>query len=84
MENFKERFDNEIIKALIVTKEEIQPSAKFIDDLRADSLDMVELVMEFENEFKVSIPDEAVENIVTVQDAEDYLLNMLKTTETPK
>lgn len=84
MENFKERFDNAIIKALIVTKEEIQPSAKFIDDLRADSLDMVELVMEFENEFKVSIPDEAVENIVTVQDAEDYLLNMLKTTETPK
>lgn len=70
MENFKERFDKLLIDKLGVSQEDLKPEAKFTDDLGADSLDMVELIMEFESEFKVTIPDDDTEEILTVIDAE--------------
>ncbi len=77
MENFKERFDKLLIDKLGVSQEDLKPEAKFTDDLGADSLDMVELIMEFESEFKVTIPDDDTEEIVTVIDAEEYLKSKL-------
>jgi len=53
--------------------DKIIPSANFADDLGADSLDTVELVMALEEEFEIEIPDEAAEKIITVQDAVDYI-----------
>ncbi len=58
-------------------KEEIKNAASFIDDLGADSLDTVELVMALEEEFDTEIPDEAAEKITTVQEAIDYIVNNL-------
>ena len=77
MENFKERFDKLLIDKLGVSQEYLKPEAKFTDDLGADSLDMVELIMEFESEFKVTIPDDDTEEILTVIDAEEYLKSKL-------
>lgn len=77
MENFKEKFDNIICEKLAVEKEELTPDAKFTDNLGADSLDMVELVMEFEKEFNIAIPDEVADKIRTVADAENYLRKQL-------
>jgi acyl carrier protein len=62
-----------IMKQLAVNAEQLTPAASFIDDLGADSLDTVELVMALEDEFSVKIPDEDAEKIVTVQDAIDYM-----------
>jgi acyl carrier protein len=56
----------------------VTPEASFTNDLGADSLDTVELIMEFEKEFKLSIPDEAAEKIVTVGDAITYLEGNVK------
>jgi acyl carrier protein len=56
-----------------VGEEEIKPTSSFIEDLGADSLDIVELVMAMEEEFEVEIPDEEAENIKTVQDAVNYI-----------
>ena len=56
-----------------VGEEEVTTSASFIDDLGADSLDTVELVMAFEEEFEIEIPDEEAEKISTVQDAVEYI-----------
>jgi acyl carrier protein len=56
-----------------VGEEEIKPASSFIEDLGADSLDIVELVMAMEEEFEVEIPDEEAENIKTVQDAVNYV-----------
>lgn len=81
MENFKDKFENLIIDKLGVEKIQIISDAKFIDDLGADSLDMVELVMEFEHEFNISIPDEVAEEIKTVAEAEKYILSILNTKE---
>ncbi len=81
MENFKEKFNNLIIEKLGVEKEQITPEAKFTEDLGADSLDMVELVMEFEREFKITIPDDDAEQIKTIADAEKYILNILNKKE---
>ncbi|VXD25847.1 acyl carrier protein (ACP) [Planktothrix serta PCC 8927] len=58
---------------LDVEEDKITPSANFIDDLGADSLDTVELVMALEEEFEVEIPDEDAENIKTVQDVVNYI-----------
>ena len=77
MENFKDRFDNVIMEKLGVKKEEITPEAKFNDDLGADSLDMVELVMEFEKAFDIIIPDDDGDRIKNVADAEKYILTIL-------
>ena len=69
---------NEIIaESLGVSTDEIQTTASFIDDLGADSLDIVELVMAIEKEFSIEIPDEDAEKIATVQDATYYVGNHL-------
>jgi len=67
------------IKAIIteqlgIEEEEVVPEAKFIDDLGADSLDTVELIMAFEETFDIEIPDEDAEKITTVQEAIDYVV----------
>ncbi len=62
-----------IADQLGVGEEEIKPTSSFIEDLGADSLDIVELVMAMEEEFEVEIPDEEAENIKTVQDAVNYV-----------
>lgn len=62
-----------IVEVLGIDDQEVTPSASFVDDLGADSLDTVELVMAFEEKFYLNISDEDAETIVTVQDAVDYL-----------
>jgi len=62
-----------IVQQLGVDAEKVTAAASFVDDLGADSLDVVELVMAFEEEFGVEIPDEAAEKIATVKDANDFL-----------
>jgi len=62
-----------IIDKLGVDEGEIQPKARFIEDLGADSLDSVELIMKFEEEFDIEIPDTDSEKIRSVQDANDYI-----------
>ena len=62
-----------IIEQLDVTEDEVTPTASFVDDLGADSLDTVERVMAFEEEFGIEIPDEDAEKIKTVQDATEYI-----------
>jgi acyl carrier protein len=62
-----------------VDKSEITRETSFINDLNADSLDTVELVMEFEDEFDMSIPDEEAEKIQTVGAAIEYIVNIVKT-----
>ncbi|HBG47558.1 MAG TPA: acyl carrier protein [Deltaproteobacteria bacterium] len=62
-----------IIDQLDVTEEEVTSPASFVDDLGADSLDTVEMVMAFEEEFGIEIPDEDAEKIKTVQDAVEYI-----------
>jgi acyl carrier protein len=62
-----------IVEQLGVDEGEVTPNASFVDDLGADSLDTVELVMAFEEGFEIEIPDEDAEKIRTVQDAIDYI-----------
>lgn len=62
-----------IVDQLGVDEKQVVPTASFVDDLGADSLDTVELVMALEEEFDVEIPDEVAEKISTVQDAFDYI-----------
>lgn len=63
-----------IVTKMGVSKDQIKDDAKFTDDLGADSLDTVELIMEFENKFGIQIPDEEAEKIGTVQNAIDYIV----------
>ena len=69
----EQKVRNIIADQLGVSEEEIKITSSFIDDLGADSLDIVELVMAMEEEFEVEIPDEEAENIKTVQDAVTYI-----------
>lgn len=62
-----------IVEQLSVDKDKVAPGASFVDDLGADSLDLVELIMAMEEEFDVEIPDEEAEKITTVQDAIDFV-----------
>ncbi|MFW5960532.1 MAG: acyl carrier protein [Chitinivibrionales bacterium] len=62
-----------IAEELSVDAEKVTPEASFVDDLGADSLDQVELIMKLEDEFSVEIPDEDAEKLKTVKDALDYL-----------
>jgi acyl carrier protein len=73
MADIIERVKKIIIEQLDVAEEDVVPSASFVDDLGADSLDQVELIMAMEEEFNVSISDEDAEKIVTVQNAIDYV-----------
>jgi len=73
MSNIEERVKKIIIEQLGVKEEEVKFAASFVDDLGADSLDTVELVMALEEEFDTEIPDEEAEKITTVQAAIDYV-----------
>jgi acyl carrier protein len=71
--NVEERVRKIIAEQLGVEEEDITPESSFVEDLGADSLDTVELVMAFEEEFGIEIPDEDAEKILTVQNSIDYI-----------
>jgi acyl carrier protein len=73
MSEIAEKVKSIIVDKLGVEESEVTPEASFTNDLGADSLDTVELIMEFEKEFNVSIPDDQAENIQTVAQAVTYL-----------
>lgn len=73
MAGIEEKVKECIVSQLGVNEDEVTPSASFIDDLGADSLDVVELVMAFEEKFGIEIPDEDTEKIRTVGDAVKYI-----------
>ena len=73
MSNIEERVKKIIIEQLGVKEEDVKNAASFVDDLGADSLDTVELVMALEEEFDTEIPDEEAEKITKVQSAIDYI-----------
>ncbi len=67
-----------VVEQLGVTKEELAPEASFIDDLGADSLDIVELVMAMEEEFDIEIPDDDAEKIQTIKDVISYVKDKIE------
>jgi acyl carrier protein len=73
MASIDEKVKQIVVEQLGVDEGEVTPKASFVDDLGADSLDQVELVMAFEEGFDLEIPDDAAEKIRTVQDAIDYI-----------
>ncbi len=73
MSNIAQRVSKIIVDKLGVDESEVTPEASFTNDLGADSLDTVELIMEFEKEFDIAIPDDQAENIQTVGQAIEYL-----------
>ena len=73
MENTEEQVKKIVMDHLGIEESKVTPVSKFIDDLGADSLDTVELVMAFEDKFGIEIPDDAAETILTVQNAIDYI-----------
>ena len=73
MSSIEERVKKIVVEQLGVNEDQVANSASFVDDLGADSLDTVELVMALEEEFETEIPDEEAENITTVQQAIDYV-----------
>ncbi|MGH9453519.1 MAG: acyl carrier protein [Terriglobia bacterium] len=80
MASIEEKVKQLIVEQLGVDEQEVTPSAHIIDDLGADSLDIVELVMTFEESFSIEIPDEDAEKIQTVKDAADYIQAHVKST----
>lgn len=78
MSTIEEKVKSIIVEKLGVDAAEVKPEASFTNDLGADSLDTVELIMEFEREFGVSIPDDQSEKISTVGDAIAYIENANK------
>jgi acyl carrier protein len=78
MENIEQRVKKIVAEQLGVNEADIKNESSFIDDLGADSLDTVELVMALEDEFETEIPDEEAEKITTVQQAIDYVTNHSK------
>jgi len=74
--NVEEKVKHIIVEQLGVSADEIVPEASFVDDLGADSLDLVELIMVLEEEFGKEIPDEDAEKIKTVKDAMSYIKNI--------
>ena len=78
MENIEQRVKKIVAEQLGVNEAEIKNESSFVDDLGADSLDTVELVMALEEEFETEIPDEEAEKITTVQQAIDYINAHLK------
>ncbi len=73
MENYEQKIRDIIVEQLGVAPEKVTPDASFIDDLGADSLDTVELVMALEEAFEIEIPDEAAEKMERVKDAIQYI-----------
>ena len=78
MEDIASKVKSIIVYKLGIEESEVTPSASFTNDLGADSLDTVELIMEFEKAFGITIPDDVAEKISTVQDAIDYIVNNTK------
>lgn len=78
MSDIAERVKKIVVEHLGVDEEKVTPTASFIDDLGADSLDTVELVMAFEEEFGIEIPDDAAEKIQLVQDAVSFIENNIE------
>ncbi len=76
--SIEEKVSEIIVKQMGVNKEQVKPETSFINDLGADSLDTVELVMELEDAFKINIPDEDAEKIQTVGDAINYIIKINK------
>ena len=73
MSTIEERVKKIVVEQLGVKEDEVTPNASFVDDLGADSLDTVELVMAFEEEFGIEIPDEDAEKITRVKEAVEYI-----------
>ena len=71
--DIEEKVKSIIVDQLGVTDDQVTPEAKFIEDLGADSLDTVELVMAFEDEFGISVPDDEAEKLQAVQDVISYI-----------
>ncbi|TME01644.1 MAG: acyl carrier protein [Chloroflexi bacterium] len=78
MATVSERLKKIVVDQLGVDEGEVVPNASFVEDLNADSLDLVELIMSLEEEFKLQISDEDAEKITTVQEAEDYIEEHLR------
>ncbi|HZS76242.1 MAG TPA: acyl carrier protein [Ktedonobacteraceae bacterium] len=78
MATVQERLKKIIVDQLGVDESEVVPGASFVEDLNADSLDLVELIMSLEEEFKLQISDEDAEKITTVQEAQDYIEEHLR------
>ena len=78
MENVEQRVDKIVAEQLGVNEADVKSESSFVNDLGADSLDTVELVMALEEEFECEIPDEEAEKITTVQQAVDYVKAHLK------
>ena len=81
MASLDEKVKQIVVEQLSVDEAEVTPTAHFIDDLGADSLDIVELVMAFEEAFEIEIPDEDAEKIATVKDAIDYIQSHVKSSK---
>ncbi len=77
-QDLQSRLKKIVVDQLGVDESEVVPSASFVEDLNADSLDLVELIMSLEEEFKIQISDEDAEKITTVQEAEDYIEEHLR------
>ena len=77
-ESTEDKVKEIICRQLEVTAEQLKPEASFIEDLKADSLAVVELVLAFEQEFKITIPEEDTEQIKTVKDAVNYIKDHVK------
>ena len=75
MSDIESKVKDIIVEQLSVNPEQVTPEAKFIEDLGADSLDTVELVMAFEEEFSIEVPDEEAEKLQTVGDVTRYIEN---------
>ena len=73
MSTIEDRVKKIAVEQLGVAEDQVTPDASFVDDLGADSLDTVELVMALEEEYEIAIPDEAAEKITTVQSAVDFI-----------
>jgi len=71
--SIEEKVKNIIVEQLGVSEDQVKPEAKFIEDLGADSLDTVELVMAFEEEFDITVPDEEAEKLTSVGDVIKYI-----------
>ena len=78
MATVSERLKKIVVDQLGVDEGEVVPNASFVEDMNADSLDLVELIMSLEEEFKLQISDEDAEKITTVQEAEDYIEEHLR------
>lgn len=76
MSTIEEKVKKVVVEQLSVKEEDVSPESAFVEDLGADSLDTVELVMALEEEFAAEIPDEDAEKITTVKDAIDYITKL--------